>query len=75
MCLQGKPLNQMWKLVWLNDKGQQGGSDVSYRSKKACFSTEKLKDMSSRGLFQLTNEASGAGLAQSQLRSPHPGNI
>lgn len=33
--------------------------------KKACFSTEKPKDVSSRGLFQLTNEATGAGLAQS----------
>lgn len=61
---KGKPLNQMWKLVWLNHKGQQGGSDASYSSKKACFSTSKLKEVSSRGLFQLTNEASGAGLVQ-----------
>lgn len=35
--------------------------------RKLVFSTEKLKDVSSRGLFQLTNEASGAGPAQSKI--------
>lgn len=34
------------------------------------FFCEELKYMSSRGLFQLTNEASGAGLAPSQLNIP-----
>lgn len=70
-CLQGEAVKPNVKISLIKRQRPAGRIWCILLLSESCFFFwEELKYMSSRGLFQLTNEASGAGPTPSQLNIP-----